>query len=487
MDRALDHEQEQAGNAFDSVVDPSAGEGANAEASLVSDDVPVAKDATIEPRAGLVEVVLAPWRHIFSPARAAVVMVRGSSLSILAASAFATVVLYVAALSWDVVDRVLETVWVGSEPSVVINDISDVLMGYSEAELIEILGALVISLVMAWIALTLVQIPLIHSRRKGWDSFDRAARAILACSGSLLIFFLIIAVIITIENWTWSIRWEDYSRTFWGVVLDFCLPVLGMSGAVYVVWTTDQAARAVCPPTPTDDVIRHCESCSYDLAHVPESGRCPECGGATVVSIDPTHTRSGIEWETSPTARSWIATVRECIFRPTAFYQRLQMQTDDSLAWRFARLNHLFVGIANALVISATLTLFEYERLSTIVTTLIAGSLMTTMAAYAWHRGIGALAFMSTIFRNVAPDFFRVRKVWLYESAMVWPVWAVQMFVAFLFYLGDGFLVEWLFNFNPNYARVLLPTFILGEIGLMLGICGWRYGMAVKLTRWSNF
>jgi len=70
---------------------------------------------------------------------------------------------------------------------------------------------------------------------------------------------------------------------------------------------------------------------------------------------------------------------------------------------------------------------------------------------------------------------------------MVWPVWAVQMFVAFLFYLGDGFLVEWLFNFNPNYARVLLPTFILGEIGLMLGICGWRYGMAVKLTRWSNF
>jgi len=304
MDRALDHEQEQAGNAFDSVVDPSAGEGANAEASLVSDDVPVAKDATIEPRAGLVEVVLAPWRHIFSPARAAVVMVRGSSLSILAASAFATVVLYVAALSWDVVDRVLETVWVGSEPSVVINDISDVLMGYSEAELIEILGALVISLVMAWIALTLVQIPLIHSRRKGWDSFDRAARAILACSGSLLIFFLIIAVIITIENWTWSIRWEDYSRTFWGVVLDFCLPVLGMSGAVYVVWTTDQAARAVCPPTPTDDVIRHCESCSYDLAHVPESGRCPECGGATVVSIDPTHTRSGIEWETSPTARS---------------------------------------------------------------------------------------------------------------------------------------------------------------------------------------
>jgi len=79
MDRALDHEQEQAGNAFDSVVDPSAGEGANAEASLVSDDVPVAKDATIEPRAGLVEVVLAPWRHIFSPARAAVVMMLSKS------------------------------------------------------------------------------------------------------------------------------------------------------------------------------------------------------------------------------------------------------------------------------------------------------------------------------------------------------------------------------------------------------------------------
>lgn len=435
-------------------------------------------------RVTLLQVVLAPWRFMFRPATATKVMLRGSALSILIASIVGCMVLYCVAFSWVIIDMMIVTEWTFSERQIKVKDFVEVLTEISYFYAAEIFAVVAISLIGAWFAISLFQLPMVHTRGKSFNSFDRSARSALAATGSVFVFFLIITGIVAVENVRWG---YGYGGSILAPLPDWLMPLLGMFGFFYVLFMSDQAARGAREPIPNEDVILTCEKCSYDLVHLPESGRCPECGAATAIATDASYSRSGVMWEVEPKLRNWLSTCRSCVLNPSRFYERLQMQTDDAAGWRFVRLNYALVALINAIAVAAINIIFENESLSEGASIFFVVFVATAIGAWLWHRTVGLLALASVFFRNQAPDFFRVRKIWLYESAMVWPVWAFQIWLALMMYANRE-LIEYVSTiYNSRYLVAIFPMFVLGELLLFLGICGLRYSTAVNITRWSNF
>ena len=115
--------------------------------------------------------------------------------------------------------------------------------------------------------------------------------------------------------------------------------------------------------------------------------------------------------------------------------------------------------------------------------------LMVTLTSWAGHRIMAAVAATWWFVRKSLPDGRWAAKIVAYESVFVWPFLAYLGLLAASFALGEDWLSR-LFGRRPVHLPVYMPPEGLAVLVVIpaYGLLSlWRYRIALRSIRWSNF
>jgi len=432
-------------------------------------------------------VIMAPWRHVFRPARAAEMLLQAHSLQILMTAIIGFLITYLASVIALSADFIVRIDWKTGQLLDGLSQLRDSITMVAFTEGWDYIVTLAVSLLTAWFALTFIQLPMLHAGGGFLSNIDRAARTVLATMGSILVLLVTVAISVAVDELITPKSYVFSGFAWWWVIVNNLMVALVMLGIVFVLFMSDRSARAVYRSLPVAELPLLCESCNYDFTYLPESGICPECGTNTAISTDPSTSRWGIEWEDRPILENWISAIGKCLFKRSKFYARLQMRTDDAAAWRFTRVMYFVLAVMNASYIAFAAVAIQNESIIDLLGTFPLAFMLTLIAAWIWHRGVGMMTMLSTLVRKDAAEFPRIRKIWLYESSATLLVWLVQIVIITTLTYQDGALGELILKAFPSVGIAIIPLFLLGELGLCFVACSLRYRKAIQQTRWSNF
>lgn len=406
-------------------------------------------------------------------------------------------------------------------------------------------GVLLAAGVVVYAVLAWLHLPTIHAGGRVTASYARALRGLAGIFPPLLVGTAIIGSWIVFENHR---EMSMSAHGVWGFsIVRFALPMTCLAaGLMMVAWVgRAMAGAATCNPTVTLPPL--CEGCGYNLTHVPQAGRCPECGLDAALSLVPALKREGWTWERSAgwiRLHAWFETTRQCLLRPQAFYERLEVRSDPRPAMRFARWHLAMLGVASAfwvpvmilfdrdflrivrvqwsgpsftattlwllacafvlcvglrallawLAISATiLTIFlifglepgyEWQR-DELHFLPFAALLVFPLIGWAAHRLIGAVAASYWFIRGELADPRAARKVVAYESVFLWAFWFYGLalstsFMIFQNWIEDLFGRRWIAGLPLAVVVSLAGVAALGVVWV------YRFYLAGRAVRWAN-
>jgi hypothetical protein len=346
--------------------------------------------------------------------------------------------------------------------------------------LVFVLGPVLVAL-LAWLNL-----PFVHSSGSVWHSYKRSFRAAAGVIWPLVSLTLACgAVFISSEHAGYR------SRAFLPQLearlrLMACISVANW----LVVWWLRGAVRGSEPGLPDSELPPRCEGCGYDLTHQPADGRCSECGLTLALSLNPQLNRPGSAWAGRKTTVGWLVTSREVLRRPGAFYRALRVRTPATAERGFAERNYVALGcgaliwIATIMLVDAWGSGFRNMRPPDIVMPGVV-VLLGTFGCWVGHRVIAAIVVSSWLARNALPDFRWAAKVVTYETSFLWAFccsWGLLITSAAL---------------GGNWISALLGYGGWNPLGEMFALMGgtvvlavlwiWRYEVAYRAIRWSNF
>lgn len=348
--------------------------------------------------------------------------------------------------------------------------------------LVFILGSLLI-LFLGWLNL-----PFVHRADSAARSYWRSVRASasvlvpLALAIGLAGALLIAVRHAHLRGGSWSIGPADSE------LLVYCaLPVLAWLVVIWQSLLLNSAATSTPQPAPAPP---RCEGCGYDLTHVPDSGRCTECGLKTAASLTPGFRRRGSPWAREMSIASWLATSLAVIFRPRAFYEALQSRTPPAVetryvAWTCAALLVGTWGCGLGLLVVGSARHGSPGAELPLICMLAALGLLAVAAGWAVNRAAAALALTGWLWRRELPDFAVVRKINAYEASFLWVFLAclsafIGSFIIFEDWISQ--LVGWSrFGAPLEFLVVLAVLLLLGITWLV------RYEIAYRALRWANF
>jgi hypothetical protein len=466
------------------------------------------------PRTSFGRVLLAPWLAIFRPAAAARVLVGGTRPAAVAACALgllscAAALLF--AMAWhdtsvfiavpsgpspssapayrvEVQTRSFAQVWDHwhSGPGGWFGD------GELTIVLVVVLG-LVLLAGLAWLNL-----PLVHATGPLGAAFERSWRVGVAWLGPLALAMLVCGAVAVQANY--DQRGVTGPRNPRNDPAFAMFRVIAPSVVYLLLWLR-RAAGAVQPQTAIALPPR-CEGCGYDLTHQPADGRCTECGLEMAASLDEGRSRPRDDWHRRHWLRDWVRTLGAVLVRPSGFYRTLKLRTPDAPARRFAAFNYVAIAFLAAvwmltLFAAAVCTgnadvIFEAPDAMVAFWATVAGCYLVFGVCACWfgHRAVGALVFTVWLLKRELADYRWAAKVLAYETAYLWvfcAFWGV-MFTSFMAW--GMWLSDW---WAPGRRAVFLWGFPLEMLAVFAGTIGlfviwlWRYRIAYRAIRWSNF
>ena len=335
---------------------------------------------------------------------------------------------------------------------------------------------------LAWLNL-----PLIHRCGLVLQSASLSFRAVATAGGLLVALTIAIGVLILVANR------EDRLGSR-GVPFELVMAVW-MGTPVGVTFLLERIGRAVSAvaerPLPFD-LPPTCESCGYDLSHQPDDARCPECGVRVGHSLSPDR-RPGVDWERPGRSsfQTWVETSWSVVTEPRVFYTRLRLRTNFAAASAFLMRTHVCLGVVAgslALVLSVCGEVWDdwWEPAALAVIVALCGSL----GCWLGHRLGGAIVVTWWIFSRALPDVRWAAKALAYESAFLWVFCAFWGLFATSIVAGGAWLSEWLgkdFFYNVFWRMPAELVVFLGGTGLLALVWFWRYRIALRAIRWSNF
>ncbi|MCK4340869.1 MAG: hypothetical protein KAY37_04010 [Phycisphaerae bacterium] len=353
--------------------------------------------------------------------------------------------------------------------------------------LVLILGPILV-LLLGWLNL-----PLVHGTGSVWRSYKRSLRAGTAFLWPLTVLTVACGTVLILAV---HAGFRGFSgRPLWLVSISSATCVLAL-------WLR-RAVRAVASGEPEQTLPPRCEGCGYNLTHQPAEGRCSECGLALDDSLVAWRSRLGSAWARQKSVSSWVRTVCDVLFRPRAFYRAIKLRTPPAAAEAFAAWNYVLLPLGALLwtVVLFVLALLKESgpKWYWIISELpwIAWNAVYICAmilfglCWCWlgQRVLAALVVSWWLARQPLPDFRWAVKVMAYETAYLWT---------FLFYWGAlraSFVLDemWISKLlGIRYVTVLgsmpveFAVFLFGTLGLVV-IWLWRYRIAHRAIRWSNF
>lgn len=353
-------------------------------------------------------------------------------------------------------------------------------------------------LVIVWLAW--LHLPFVHRTGSVWSSYARALRASALVVAPLAVTTLVCGTIFVVLDHGWYRRGlglvPGRLNVEPGIGLFICIAV----SLWLLVWWLQQAIAGVAVDAALPALPSLCEDCGYDLTHQPAEGRCPECGLAIEASLIVERSRPGSAWAQRKTAASWLTTSRDVLRRPRAFYRRLRLRTPLAAEAGFAVRHYVWLACGGALWGGSMVVFFSTgpvparEELNV---ALVSCGLVLSGVFGCWlgQRTIAALVTSWWLARRALPDTAWAAKIIVYETTFLWvfcAFWGVLIgsyaaYGAWLSQLiGSANLVGYLGLFfilgMPIEAwAVAAGTLALGVLWL------WRYSVAYRAIRWSNF
>lgn len=274
--------------------------------------------------------------------------------------------------------------------------------------------------------------------------------------------------------------YEPEFLVLWGVAI---------SAILLILWFA-RALAATVPEPPATNPPPLCEGCGYDLRHQPESGRCPECGLAIAESLlesagRPGHagTASGLRY------RMGIA---QLFFWPSRFYRRIQLRSPASGLPSFVLGTYVSLGLGAAVWAAFSMALIcvnhggpPDEMWFAVVTAIASVILIGLAGLWLTHRTVAALVFTYWLTRRELPDYRWATRVIQYETVYLW-VPCTYLALLIMSVIKYELWISELLGLSPFFPAGEFGTILLGFVGLTV-LWIWRYQIAYRAIRWSNF
>ncbi len=425
----------------------------------------------------IANAVIAPWRHLFRQGRAANIIAQSGLKGAVISSLF----------NWFVASCMLEIFFLA--PILFNWQWADTYGWPIENWHLAIIPIPVLIGGSAFVlVLILAQLPLVYVTKEFRSSTFRAWSSIIACEAGLCLFVALILCFVHL----WA--YLDDIAVYNPQLRDDC-EVIQLGGISILIMTLcwvfaslDRVGRVLLAATEKPINSVHCEACGYNLDSIALTGRCPECGADAAISLDDQCCRTGVAWEATLALYEFPLTNLQLVFRPSGFYRKLRMRADITAALSFASLNYFFAGVACSVVpiVLVRMTTLHLSAWQEAVRILLVG-VVGLILFWIYHRLIGAVAGIVANLSGIVPDFERVRKIWLYESAFVWVVLVVQVIGLSLLLIYPSWFSDTVAFYLPAFVRDDLIPLMTGAFIFLSLLALYRYYRAIKITRWSNF
>ena len=435
-------------------------------------------------------VLLAPLLDVFRPRAAARCLVGASRPAFVAVMVLSLVAIAVTVVGLTVWSDTITGEWGWRPPA-------QVWQNWHEHAIDGWLGPLEVAFLLMVVLgpclpafLAWLNLPLVYGTGSAWRSYKQSFRAATGLLWPLAVALLVCGGAGVVQ--------EHASYGGADGVLAADLLTSSVAALLLALWLR-RATRALAPGTPDHILPPRCEGCGYDLTHQPAEHRCSECGLGIDASLVAAGSRPGSRWAAEKSARAWWQTPVGVLFRPRQFYRRLQLRTPAAADCGFAMWSYVAIGLCAALWAAAMILVISVlgkppPREAWLVIPFAGTALVIigTLGCWFGHRLLGALVVTVWITYRALSDFRWATKVIEYESAFLWvfcAFWAALL--TSLAVVGAIVGGPWLsmllgrsalFVFLPAEAQVLF----LGTLGLV-GVWAWRYRVAYKEIRWSNF
>lgn len=338
-------------------------------------------------------------------------------------------------------------------------------------------GAAVFS---AWLLL-----PVVYGGGSGWAAFRRTFRAVASGFGVLWSLTILIGGLIVLSNNLSDSAGFVLSRD---IIDPYFLAILFFGSAGSLVYWLNAAARGVAQAPSDEDQPPRCESCGYDLTDLPMEARCPECGMIVAKSLVDTP-RRGCAWQLVRSPGAWLQTVSHVAIRPADFYNRLRLRDDVDATRRFARAGYPLIGMCAAVWFFLMFVLYERHDTDAMLYIPLVALLLFPILSWMVHRFIGAMAASWWIVHGILPDSRWGETVIRYESAFLWAFCAFDGILLTSYWAWGKWISRLARDFGMNWisgisAEILAILVLNGSL-----CCLWlyRYHIAAKAVRWSNF
>jgi hypothetical protein len=423
--------------------------------------------------------LFAPWLGMVRPRRAAALLADSPAwlvvLTLLLSSLAIPLVILFLAL-WEVSNafgsryplRALAAAWSEWHENTVIG----------LPELIEFFvttGLMVLTLFVAWL-----QLAYVHQGESTRKAFKRSVAAVVSCMGWLFALTLLIG---------WMILARFFMLLGPEELVAFCTIVTFLIFLVYRVAAACESARG---PSRIANIDPRCEWCGYNLTHVPETGKCPECGTAVALSLRSDLRRTGVAWEREEGPDHWLPTTLQVLKEPTRFYRSLHVRGDERRGRQFVRPHYVLIGVGAFFWLLTFLLCIGVEDVpgETLCVSVLLSE-FAVLAGWGVHRLVGALAFTMCLIRNSLPEPERARRVMAYETAYLWVFCLYNGLLFTSFFLWEAWMSDLVSGSSgsfPGPFRLPLEVVavLLGNLTLAL-LWFWRYAIAIRAVRWSNF
>lgn len=348
------------------------------------------------------------------------------------------------------------------------------------------MAAIVIALAafVAWLFL-----PAVHQSGPVRRSYERAFRTVASGVGVLwALVFLLGGYVVFTDNYMDRVAASNQ----FGAAPELVAPLVVMLPAA--VWLLlhwiGRACRAARGPEHTIFIPPTCEGCGYDLTHRPADGRCPECALPVDTSLTPGRLRPGADWENDSDAGiGWSRSSYAVLFHPARFYAALQVRANPEAATRFARWHYVALGgAAGVWMVGLMIASNAMHGAGCFLPCMV--MFLAPLCGWLVQRIVGAIAASWWVTRGTLPDVRWAAKIIGYETAYLWTYGLYNAaFLTAMALTSGKFFRAWmspileraLLGMPLEAAAVVYPNALLSLLWL------WRYRIAARAVRWSNF
>jgi hypothetical protein len=334
-------------------------------------------------------------------------------------------------------------------------------------------GVALLAAFLAWL-----QLPYVHQGEAAASAYRRSVGAVTSCMGLLFVLTGFCGVL------GFGLEAMNLRDQYLG-----CIMALAIPGSIWwCVIRITQAGSSARGPVFLEEGGPLCEGCGYNLTHQPADGRCPECAARVIASLTPGPLRRRTAWEKKRSAPAWITTTLNVLTKPGAFYRSLRLTENEDHPRSYARWHYPLIGFATMVWLFCCVWSLGPSSGDPVFIIAMVAMLITPLCGWGVHRLAGALAFSVCLAHKSLPDLTRMRRVMAYETAYLWVLCLYNGLLFTSLFIWGMWMSELVGRGARGVGYIPLEPLavLLGNLLFTL-LWFWRYRIAIRAVRWSNF